>query len=26
MKAGDFLSHYAKMFSTVEINSTYYRV
>jgi len=26
MKVGDFLSHYAKMFSTVEINSTYYRV
>ena len=26
MRAGDFLSHYAKMFDTVEINSTYYRV
>ena len=25
-KAGDFLSHYAKMFDTVEINSTYYHV
>jgi len=26
MKAGDFLSHYAKMFDSVEINSTYYHV
>ncbi|HDL85176.1 MAG TPA: DUF72 domain-containing protein, partial [Candidatus Acetothermia bacterium] len=26
MKAGEFLSYYAKMFDCVEINSTYYRV
>jgi len=26
LKPGDYLSHYAKMFDTVEINSTYYRV
>ncbi len=26
MKSGDYLSHYAKMFDTVEINSTYYRI
>ena len=26
MKAGQFLSHYARMFDCVEINSTYYRV
>ena len=26
MKAGDFLSYYARMFDSAEINSTYYRV
>ncbi len=26
LRSGDFLSHYASLFSSVEVNSTYYRV